>query len=85
MGRLRFVVRWLGAMAESAWDVRAEAMHLASIVGGWAALTYGVASLTVPEAWWLSLGLLLLSAAGWGHLRIIAGVGVYALTRKAKG
>lgn len=58
------------------------ALHCASIVGGWALVTYGLASLTVPEVWPLSGGLALLSLAGWGHLRQIVSLGLYTLTRK---
>lgn len=61
-----------------------RALHIGSIFGGWAALTHGVASLTVPEAWWISTGLFLLSVAGWGHLRVLATAGVYALRRKGQ-
>lgn len=57
------------------------ALHCAAIVGGWALLTHGVASLTVPEAWPLSGGLFLLSLAGWGHLRQIAVMGLYTIDR----
>lgn len=62
----------------------AKALHMTAILGGWAALTYGVASLMVPEVWPISLGLLLLSAAGWSHLRVLAGAGIYALWRRSK-
>lgn len=61
-----------------------KALHVSAILGGWAALTYGVASLTVPEAWPISLGLLLFSAAGWSHLRVLATMGIYALSQRAK-
>ena len=59
----------------------APALHCVAIVCGWALLTAGVAALTVPEAWLISGGLFLLSLAGWGQLRIIAAMGVYALSR----
>lgn len=64
------------------WSGRAAALHAGAILGGWALLTAGVASLLVPEVWLISAGLLLLSLAGWGHLRVLFGKGVYALTRK---
>ena len=76
MGRARAAV--LAALAS--WR---PVLHVCAILGGWAALTAGIAGLTVPAAWWISLGLLLLSAAGWGHLRVLASVGLYALRRKA--
>lgn len=59
----------------------AKSAHVAAILLGWAALTHGIATLTVPAVWWISLGLLLLSFAGWGHLRILASIGVYGLRR----
>lgn len=60
-------------------------LHGLAIVGGWASLTHGVAALTVPEAWPISFGLFLLSLAGWGHLRVLFGVGAYALSKKPDG
>lgn len=62
----------------------AKALHVLAIVGGWACLTQGIASLTVPEVWWVSLGLFGLSAAGWSHLRVLATVGIYALRLKSE-
>lgn len=56
--------------------------HVGAIVGGWACLTHGVASLLVPEVWPISAGLFLLSFAGWAHLRVLATAGVYALRRR---
>lgn len=58
------------------------ALHCVAIVAGWALVTYGLASLTVPEVWPLSGGLALLSLAGWGHLRQIVSLGLYTLSRK---
>lgn len=67
------------------WQARAEILHAGSIVGGWALLTAGVARLLVPEVWLISGGLLLLSFAGWGHLRRLVVIGLYALTRRERG
>ena len=58
------------------------ALHALAIVLGWALLTAGIAALLVPEVWLISAGLLLLSLAGWGHLRVLFGAGLYALARK---
>lgn len=55
--------------------------HVACILGGWALLTWGLARLLVPEVWLISGGLSLLSLAGWGHLRLLFTVGVYALKK----
>lgn len=57
-------------------------LHVLSILGGWALLTWGVARLLVPEVWLISAGLLLLSFAGWGHLRTLSRMGLYALSRR---
>lgn len=78
-------VPWLGALR---W-VRAvlpRALHSAAIIGGWGFLTQGVAAWAArPDVVWpMSVGALLLSIAGWGHLRIIANAGVYTLSRRAK-
>lgn len=59
-----------------------RALHVAAILGGWALLTAGLAALLVTEVWLISGGLLCLSIAGWGHLRTIATMGVYALSRR---
>lgn len=63
----------------------AEVAHGLCIVGGWALVTWGVAELTVWQAWPLSAGLLLLSFAGWAHLKVLFANGFYALTRKSGG
>ena len=60
----------------------AEIAHGFAIVLGWALLTAGLARLLVPEVWLLSGGVFLLSVAGWGHLRVLATAGLYALTRR---
>jgi hypothetical protein len=58
--------------------------HASAIVLGWALLTAGIAALLVPEVWLISGGLLLLSLAGWGHLRILFAAGLYTLSRRGK-
>jgi len=59
-------------------------LHALAIVAGWALLTAGIAALLVPEVWLISAGVLLLSLAGWGHLRVLFGAGLYALWRRAE-
>lgn len=80
------LAREIGSMcsgaARAVWGARAVALHTASIVGGWALLTAGVAELLVPEVWLVSGGLFLLSLAGWSHLRVVFSHGLYSLTRK---
>lgn len=58
-----------------------EALAGLALLGGWALVTYGVAELTVPEAWPISGGLLLLSLFGWGFLRTVCTEGLYVLSR----
>lgn len=84
-------LRWLAggfvALGRDVWRVRAPVLHAGAILGGWALLTVGVAPIL---EWWglkayaLSGGVLLLSLAGWGHLRVLFGVGVYALHQRGK-
>jgi hypothetical protein len=62
----------------------AKSLHAAAIVLGWVGVTAGVAPLLARlgfVVWPLSLGLLLLSLAGWGHLRVLFGAGLYTLSR----
>lgn len=68
------LLRVLGALAP-------VSLHAAAILLGWALVTEGVARLSVPEVRLVSAGLLLLSLAGWSHLRALFGAGLYALTR----
>jgi hypothetical protein len=73
------VVAWA---IRTVWGARAAVLHCSAVVLGWASVTWGVAALLVPEVWQISLGLFLLSLAGWGHLRVVFASGVYALHRK---
>ena len=61
----------------------AKALHVLAILGGWGLLTAGIAFLLVPEVWLISGGLLLLSLAGWAHLRVLFTAGLYALSRRS--
>lgn len=74
------MIRRLRAIPAAVW-AEGRTAHLLSIVGGWALVTWGIASLTVWQVWPISGGLLLLSVAGWGHLRIVFAAGVYPLSR----
>ncbi len=58
-----------------------DLLQWAAILGGWALLTWGVSSLTAWQVWPISGGVLLLSVAGWGHLHVLFGRGLYALTQ----
>lgn len=59
-------------------------LHVLAILFGWALVTEGIARLTVPEVRPISAGLLLLSIAGWSHLRSLFGAGLYALMRTGR-
>jgi hypothetical protein len=63
---------------------KASALHALAILAGWALVTWGAASLLVWQVWPLSAGLLCLSLAGWGHLRVVFTVGLYTLKRRAE-
>lgn len=79
--RLRAAV---SPLARAVWSVRAELLHNGAIVFGWTLVTWGVATLIdVWQVWPISGGLLLLSLAGWGHLRVLFSAGIYALTRRS--
>jgi hypothetical protein len=58
-----------------------KALHGLAIVLGWALATEGVARLDVRL---FSAGLFFLSLAGWGHLRVLFGAGLYALHRRGE-
>lgn len=65
-------------------DRALKAAHVAAILVGWASLTIAVARAVRPDVVWpASVGLFCLSFAGWGHLRILAAAGVWAIRRKA--
>lgn len=63
---------------------RAELLTAGAMVSGWMLVTYGVVVLTAPIAWAFSLGVLLLSLAGWRLLWRIVSDGLYDLTRGAR-
>lgn len=67
--------------AGAPWRYRGEILHSLAILGGWTLVSWGLASLLVWQAWPISGGLLLLSLAGWGHLRVVFHSGLYRLTR----
>lgn len=71
-----FFLRLLGIV--KLWP---EALQAVSILAGWALMTFGIASLSTWQVWPISIGLLLFSLVGWGHLRFIFGKGIYTLSR----
>lgn len=69
--------------AVRAWSrYRDEALHSLALLGGWTALTAGVAHLTSSVAWLFSAGLLGFALAGFQHTATLAWKGLYALTRR---
>lgn len=73
------------APVRSLWALRAEALTSLAIVGGWGALTWGVVGFVPAYAapiWRVSLGLLLISLAGWKFIATTIATGLYTLTRK---
>lgn len=64
---------------------RAELLTAAALLAGWLLITWWAAMLTSWRAWPLSLGLLLVSCAGWRLLFFTARDGLYALTRSDNG
>lgn len=69
------------ALGRDTWAARAEILTASAIFGGWALITYGIATLTAPIAWAFSFGVLLLSLAGWRLLWRIVTRGLYLLSK----
>ena len=63
--------------------MRDWALGLAALIG-WCAVTYGLARLTSPWVWPLSLGLLLLSVVGFRVLAHLAWHGVTTFLPKGR-
>ena len=59
-----------------------EVFQAMGILAGWSLLTWGIAALLVWQVWPISGGILVLSVAGWKHMRTLFGEGLYALSRK---
>lgn len=70
------------AATKAAWKLRAELAVCAAVMAGWCLVTHGIASLTTPKVWPISIGLFLLLACGWRFLWQIATHGLYTLTRR---
>lgn len=81
---LRRLLEWpqsVGAVAVRVLRLWPEGLLVLGIISGWGLVTFGVASLLVWEVWPISLGLLVLSIVGWGHLKRLFGKGLYELSR----
>ncbi len=72
----------LRALVLPLWRIRAEILLSLALLTGWAALTWGIALLTTPKVWPLSVGVLLLSLCGWRLLWTVFSHGLYSLTRE---
>ena len=80
--RLTDRVRSVAAGAVRVLQLWPEALQVLGILSGWGVVTFGLASLLVWEVWPISLGLLVLSMVGWGHLKRLFGKGLYELSRE---
>lgn len=63
---------------------RAEVAVAIALLGGWLALTIGLASLLGHRVWPFAIALLLLSLGGWKLCWTLATCGLYKLTREPK-
>ncbi len=82
--RLRRLLGWarqIGAAVVCVLRLWPEALQVLGILSGWGLVTFGVASLLVWQVWPISLGFLVLSMVGWGHMRMLFGKGLYKLSR----
>ncbi len=85
--RLRRLTDWVRSVAAAGVRVLRlwpEALQVVGILSGWALVTFGMASLLVWQVWPISLGLLVLSTVGWGHMRVLFGKGLYKLSRDVR-
>lgn len=62
-----------------------EILTASAFVAGWLLITKGIADLTRPQVWPISIGLLLLSLCGWSLIRTIFVRGLYLLNVKERG
>lgn len=74
------------AALRSAWKafVTVETAAVLVLVVGWSLLTWGIASLTVWQAWPISAGLFLLGCFGFRLLWRVFGDGLYALSAASR-
>jgi len=76
--------RILVSMAVAFVDFLPDLLQCLTIVGGWAFLTFGLAELFGGVVWPISLGLFLLSIAGWGYLVTLFRKGLYVMSRSER-
>lgn len=80
--RLLNGIRLLRGAGSTVYGARAEILDSLVIVVGWGAVTYALAAFFGrSEIYPFSIGLFLLSIAGWGHLRHLFTIGLYTLSR----
>jgi hypothetical protein len=80
-------IRWpksIGTAARFLGSSIAELLQALAIVSGWLLVTRGIVELTTPKLWPISIGLLLLSIAGWGFLASLFWNGLYKLRHSAE-
>ena len=83
--RVLVPIRWIGSKILMILRLWPEGLQAFGIVGGWMLITFGIASLLTWETWPISIGLLVLSFVGWGHLRVVFGRGIYTLSKGKRG
>jgi uncharacterized membrane protein len=80
LAALRITVSVVGSLRA----VAPEILTATAFIAGWLLITKGVADLTRREAWFISIGLLLLSLCGWSLIRTIVTRGLYLLSVKRR-
>lgn len=60
----------------------AELAQGAALLGGWAALAFGLSLVLGPRVWPFAVAALLLSASGWRFTYRLVRDGLYTLTRR---
>lgn len=82
----RAVARTLSTIGVRIYRAAPEILFAVAALAGWAALTVGVRVVThgAPAVWPLAIGVLLMSACGWGLLGKLAYRGVYVVWRQSK-
>lgn len=70
------------SFTRAVWEIRAEILTATGLIGGWLLVTWGLPAITSWKVWPISIGILLLSAAGWEFILNLARKGLYHLSRE---
>lgn len=79
--RVELSVRRIRALAGKLRPWAADLSVALATIAGWLLITAGIAALSVPEVWPISIGLLLLAGAGCRTIGIVVYHGLYKLMR----